>query len=250
MNQRSVIASPEGISRAKAALARQNFNQKAFALKVGLAYSTVNHFFTRVPIYRTNFEEICKFLDLDWQEIVAKSESVEETQKLSPLDKLWQQLQTLGSPTEKMGLVLVQENTLSWNWQTPSPYEKSVRVGNHIQFEINFDKPGYLLLLQKDTSGEVWCFCPSCFASQPYLNTGKTILPQEGSSMRAFPIEGTPGQEEILAVVTKTMPSLDWLPQESDDPLQIEASHLSRLLEYINQTGEYQVMYTQYMITE
>ncbi|KYC43937.1 hypothetical protein WA1_01960 [Scytonema hofmannii PCC 7110] len=249
MNQRSIIASPEGISRAKAALARQNFNQKIFAEKIGFAYSTVNNFFTGKPIYRTKFEEICKFLDLDWQDIVAQSVE-EETENLTPLDKLWQQLQTLGSPTEKMGVVLVKEKTLGWNWQTPNPYEKSVRVGNCIQFEVNFDNPGYLLLLQKDTSGEVWCFCPSCFASQPYLNAGKTILPQEGSSMRAFPIEGTPGQEEILAVVTKTMPGLDWLPQESDNPLQLEASHLSRLLEYINQTGEYQVLYTQYMITE
>jgi hypothetical protein len=29
-----------------------------------------------------------------------------------------------------MGLVLVKEETLGWNWRTPSRYEKSVSVGS------------------------------------------------------------------------------------------------------------------------
>ncbi|MBW4629028.1 MAG: DUF4384 domain-containing protein [Brasilonema octagenarum HA4186-MV1] len=248
MARRSLIASEAGIKIAKRALERRSLTQKALTLEVGLGWSTVNNFFNSKPIDRTNFEEICRFLDINWQDIV-KPFAEEETQQLTPLDELWQQLQTLGSPTEKMGLVLVKEETLAWSWRTPSPYEKSVRVGSHIRFEVNLETPGYLLLLQKDTSGQLWCFCPSCFAQEPQLETGKTRLPQEGSPLKSFPIEGDPGKEQMLAVITKEAPTLDWLPQGSDEPLQLEESHLIRLLEYVNQTGECEILYTEYVVT-
>ncbi|MEH1854397.1 MAG: DUF4384 domain-containing protein [Nostoc sp.] len=106
----------------------------------------------------------------------------------------------------------------------------------------------YLLLLQKDTSGQLWCFCPSCFAPQPHLNTGKTTLPQEGSPMTSFPIEGEPGKEEIIAVLTKEVPALDWLRQENDEVLSLEASHLIELLKYVTERGDYQLWYTDYMV--
>jgi DNA-binding Xre family transcriptional regulator len=235
---RSIAASATGIQQARQALTRQKFTQKSLALELGMAVSTIHNFFHRTPIYRTNFEEICTFLGLNWQDIATS------------IDQLWEQLQTLGTVTEKMGLVLVEEQTLGWGWPTSSIYEKSVRIGSYIRVEVNFENSGYLLLLQRDTSGNIWCFCPSCFAPQPHLNTGKTCLPQEGSEITCFPIEGTPGQEEILAVITQIMPSLDWLPQASDEPLQLKEIHLRELLDYMNQHGQYEVLYTEYMITE
>jgi hypothetical protein len=81
------------------------------------------------------------------------------------------------------------------------------------------------------------------------LNTGKTTLPQEGSPMTSFPIEGEPGKEEIIAVLTKEVPTLDWLRQESDEVLSLEASHLIELLKYVTECGDYQLWYTDYMIT-
>jgi DNA-binding Xre family transcriptional regulator len=245
---RSVVASEAGIVRAKQALKRQNLTQKAFSREIGLSWSTVNNFFNKKPIFRTNFEEICRFLDLDWQDIVEPFVEDEETQQLNPLEELWRELQMLGSPTEEMGLVLAQEETLDWGWKAPIRYEKSVRVGSYIRFEVNFSTPGYLLLLQKNTSGQVWCFCPSCFAPQPHLDTGKTTLPQEGSPLTSFPIEGTPGEECIVAVITKKVPTLDWLPQGSDEPLQMEERHLMQLLEYISEINDCEVLYTTYAI--
>ncbi len=115
---------------------------------------------------------------------------------------------------------------MGWRWQPASRYEKSVSVGSHIRFEVNFNTPGYLLLIQKDTSGGLWCFCPSCFAPQIQLKTGKTSLPQEGSPITSFPIEGEPGKEEILAVITQDALAFDWLPSESDEPLQLDENHL------------------------
>lgn len=243
---RTLVASTEGIKQVRKALKARNLTQTDFAAEVKLSYTTVSNFCNGKGVYRLNFEEMCVFLDLDWRDIAVFGEP--ETQELTPLDNLWQQLQLLSSPTEQMGLVLVKEETLGWGQKIPSRYEKSVQVGSYIRFEVNLETPGYLLLLQKDTSGQLWCFCPSCFAPQAHLNTGKTTLPQEGSPITSFPIEGNPGKEEIIAVFTKEVPALDWLPQGDNDPLELEASHLVALLEYVTGRGEYQLWYTDYMV--
>jgi transcriptional regulator with XRE-family HTH domain len=244
---RSLVASPEGIKLARKAFKATGLTQTDFAIEVKLGYTTVSNFLNGKPIYRTNFQEICVFLDLDWKDIAVLGET--EPEELTPLDKLWQQLQLLSSPTEQMGLVLVKEETLGWGKKIPSRYEKSVQVGNYIRFEVNLETSGYLILLQKDTSGQLWCFCPSCYASQPHLNTGKTTLPQEGSPITSFPIEGEPGKEEIIAVFTKELPTLDWLPPGDNEPLELQASHLAALLEYVGESGECQLLYTHYMVT-
>lgn len=229
--------------------------QKALAYENAIAsWATVSKFFNCKPIDRSIFIEICERLDLDWQDIVAPFLEEEETKQLllTPmplgLEQLWQQLKALGSPTEQMGLVLAKAETLSWGWQTNACYEKFVRLGSHIRFEVNLETPGYLLLLQNDTSGQVWCFCPSCFAPEPHLNTGKTSLPQEGSSVTSFPIEGAPGLEQILAVITQDVPALDWLPQGSNEPLQLTENHLMQLLEYVNQSVDCKLLYTDYQV--
>ncbi|MBF2063643.1 MAG: DUF4384 domain-containing protein [Calothrix sp. C42_A2020_038] len=242
--ERTLVASPEGVKRAKTALKSKQMTQTDFAIEVELGYTTVSNFFNRKPIYRTNFQEICAFLGLNWQDIA------EKIQEVTPLGQLWQQLIQLGSATEQMGLVLVEENTLGWGKQKPSRYVKSVRLGSYIQFEINLETPGYLLLLQKDTAGEVWCFCPSCFAPQQHLSHGKTSLPQQDSPITSFPIEGTPGLEQILAVVSQDLPTLNWLPQPDDDPLQLDENHLTELIEYVNKNEECQVLYTDYNVTD
>ncbi|MBW4667906.1 MAG: DUF4384 domain-containing protein [Cyanomargarita calcarea GSE-NOS-MK-12-04C] len=245
---RTLVASPEGVNHARKALKVRNLTQTDLGIEVELAYSTVSNFFNEKPIYRTNFQEICTFLDLDWQNIAAPGE--EETQKLTLLEELWQKLQTLGSPTEQMGLVIAQEETLGWTKKIPSRYEKSVRMGSYIRFEVNLETPGYLLLLQKDTLGQLWCFCPSCFAPQPQLEKGKTSLPQESSPITSFHIEGTPGKEQILAVITQDMPKLEWLSQANDEPLELTESFLGELLNYISTSRDNQIIYTEYEIVE
>lgn len=251
MPKRSLVASEKGVERAKYALIRKNWTQQTLADDVGVAsWATISKFFNRIPISYNIFVEVCQILDLDWQDIIAPFSPVEEPQQvlLTPLNQLWQQLQSLGSPTEEMGLVLVQTETLGWKWQANSRYEKSVRIGSYIQFEVNLENPGYLLLIQKDTSEQVWCFCPSCFAPQPQLDTGKTSLPQQGSPITSFPIEGVPGKEYILAVVTTEAPSLDWLPQGNDEPLELTEDDLIQLLEFVNTSENCRVLYTEYEV--
>ncbi len=257
MSSRSLIASEAGIQLAKQALERRGSNQTMLSEELGFAYSTVNNFFNQKPIYRTNFQEICTFLNLDWCEVAGiildEKREIEpaiesETESQTSLEKIWQKLKIQGSHTEKMGLVLAKEDTLAWGWGNQKRYEKSVKVGSYVQFEINLETPGFLLLIQKDTSGQVWCFCPSCFAPQPRLETGKTSLPQEGAEITAFPIEGMPGKEEILAVIARDISGLTWLPQGSDEPLELECDRITELFEFVSQQENCHVWYTDYIV--
>src|SRR5919199_1241819 len=78
MTGRSLTASTEGIEKANKALNRNNWSKKALAEELELARSTVSNFFRCKPVDRLNFEEICKKLALDWQEIVDRPTSEPE----------------------------------------------------------------------------------------------------------------------------------------------------------------------------
>jgi WD40 repeat protein len=68
---RSLRVSAQHLPKVKLAFQRKNFpSQKSLADKVLLGRDTVSKFFNGRLIDRINFEEICKELDLDWQEIV------------------------------------------------------------------------------------------------------------------------------------------------------------------------------------
>lgn len=75
MTGRSLKASPEGIEKAKKALSLKCLNQTALAEELVRARSTVSNFFRGKPVDRLNFEEICRKLDLDWEEIVLRPPS-------------------------------------------------------------------------------------------------------------------------------------------------------------------------------
>ncbi|MEH2378442.1 MAG: NACHT domain-containing NTPase [Nostoc sp.] len=70
MAERGLKASTEGIAKANQALIRNSLNKTALARDLGLSRATVTNFFRVIPIERLNFEEICKRLGLNWQEIV------------------------------------------------------------------------------------------------------------------------------------------------------------------------------------
>lgn len=70
MSKRGIKASKEGIPKAKQALKRNGLNISVLARELGVSRQPVSKFFNGKPIERLNFEEICKKLGLEWQEIV------------------------------------------------------------------------------------------------------------------------------------------------------------------------------------
>ncbi len=82
MSSRSLRVAPEYLEKVKSAVKRNNFpSQKALALELGLARSTVSNFLNGNPVDFLNFTEICEKLGLDWQAIAQIPEKEIEAEK-------------------------------------------------------------------------------------------------------------------------------------------------------------------------
>jgi hypothetical protein len=76
MAGRSLRLSEAGQQQARQALLLQNLTQKAISNEQAIAsWSTVNRFFNGKPVDRFIFQEICRTLELDWQEVAAMEEA-------------------------------------------------------------------------------------------------------------------------------------------------------------------------------
>ena len=125
----------------------------------------------------------------------------------------------------------------------------SVPLGSKIYFQLQLEKAGYLLLLEKGTSGKMWCLSPSGgFAPNPHLSAGVVKLPMLGARQSHFKLTGNPGVEEVVAVIAKDKPMLAWLSQ-SDRLLELREGHLKGLLEYLNHSRDCQVLRMEYRVT-
>jgi hypothetical protein len=166
-------------------------------------------------------------------------------------DQLWQQLWETATPTDKLKPVLLKSLSPLEMGEAEMTEEDSFsfRLNSRIRFEVNLDGAGYLLLLEKGTSGKMWCLCPSGFAPELKHLGGRVSLPQASSRHKYFKLTGSPGQEEIVAVITKDVPRLDWLPQPGEPLLQLREGHLTGLLEYLNLARDCQVLRMAYRVT-
>lgn len=107
MAKRSLKASEEGIKKAKIAFDRRRWTQEYLAAEVGLSTrNSIWKFFSRKPIERYIFMEICFKLDLDWEEIadLPKIEQENKSEKISVEN---------GQITENIANVVEQEK----DWQ-------------------------------------------------------------------------------------------------------------------------------------
>ncbi len=66
---RSLRASEAGIKQIKSAMKQGGFTQEAFAKALGISRSVITVLLRGEAIARDNFEELCKFLELDWRDI-------------------------------------------------------------------------------------------------------------------------------------------------------------------------------------
>ncbi|MGB7443265.1 MAG: DUF4384 domain-containing protein [Coleofasciculaceae cyanobacterium] len=164
--------------------------------------------------------------------------------------QLWQQLWETATPTDKMQPVpLASLSQLEMGEAEMADKSLAFPLGGKIQFEIELDGAGYLLLLEKGTSGKMWCLCPSGFAPEPHHRGGRVRLPQAKSRHKYFKLTGLPGQEEIVAVIAREVPRLEWLPKPGEPLLQLREGHLTGLLEYLKSYQDCQVFRMVYRVT-
>jgi len=95
------------------------------------------------------------------------------------------------------------------------------RLGSRVRLVIESDREGYLLLLDEGPEGITYCLCPSHFAPDTRLRKGQSNLPQEGAMYDSFEITGTPGREQLLAIITDEPLRLDWMPDDLANPARV-----------------------------
>jgi hypothetical protein len=94
-------------------------------------------------------------------------------------------------------------------------------IGSRLRIAIESEIEGHLLLLDKGTTGKIYCLCPSHFAPDTRLQKGLTYLPQERSHYDAFAVTGNPGREQLLAIVTNEPLNIDWMPTDTKTPARV-----------------------------
>ena len=68
--RKSIKVSNDRIKQVNMALGVNGYpSQRSLAYDTGLSLSTISNFLTGKPVSYTSFEELCRILNLDWQEI-------------------------------------------------------------------------------------------------------------------------------------------------------------------------------------
>lgn len=83
-------------------------------------------------------------------------------------------------------------------------------IGSRLRLAIELERAGHLLLLDRGTSGRVYCLCPSLFAPEQRLEPGLTHLPTPGGPYDSFLVTGQSGREHLLAIVAEAPILPEW----------------------------------------
>ena len=83
---RSLKVDREALERVKISLLRNGFpSQRALALDIGIALSTVSRFFTGKPVDYSTFVDLCEKLNLEWKDIADLDLARASSQKIQPV---------------------------------------------------------------------------------------------------------------------------------------------------------------------
>ncbi|RMH72912.1 MAG: DUF4384 domain-containing protein [Cyanobacteria bacterium J007] len=164
---------------------------------------------------------------------------------------LWERLKGTAQPTQQMGIK--DPRHLSHLGMLPAEnYLLEVPLNHEVIFEIQLFQPAHLTLLEREPNGTVVCLCPSPFArkSQFSQQQNRVILPQPNSPRQVF-TPNEKGTEQLLAVLTRESPGFDWLEQSRQGAMQLQASHLQEMFEYVTKTTDTdraRLLYTEYEV--
>ncbi|NEO53861.1 MAG: DUF4384 domain-containing protein [Okeania sp. SIO3B5] len=185
----------------------------------------------------------------EWLKEKQKLEGLLQRLQLLTISGLWEELRFRAVSTNKMGPVIPKVSDM--NMYTPdSNYRSTIPPGTEIKFEVQLERPGYLTLLEKGTTGEFFCLSPSSlFAPYPnFKEASKVLLPMEGASIEFFELSSEPGVEEIIVAIAPERPKLDWLPKPDQEPLQLQGKHLQEFLVYFECESDCTLWYMNYKV--
>lgn len=154
--------------------------------------------------------------------------------KLS-LDELWQELYALAVfAPQQLRFTPAVEQTARYP-AAGDRYLTEIKANTKIWLDLEIDRAGWLILLDRDPSGAITCLSPSPYAPEYRLERGLERLPQQTSIDRVFQPEML-GDEVLVAIILPEEPRFAWLT--GAECLELEQWHLQELLTYIKNSRE------------
>jgi serine/threonine protein kinase len=121
----------------------------------------------------------------------------------------------------------------------PKRAQYAYRLGAELCLALDIKRDGHLTLLDEGPEGKIYCLCPSQFAPNTKLESGRIYLPQEAAPHEAFELSGVPGKERLLAIVSDEPLELDWLSNDAEAPARVLSSNdIDSLFARLQQLGE------------
>lgn len=163
-------------------------------------------------------------------------------------EELWEQVTSFTGITIRAKKISTLEfDGSSWGEQEEKmptfPWDSELR------YEIKSQQPGYLTLIQKYASEKLYLFSPSCLVRQPYQPAQNHQFPS--SRLSFLPLKaGIAGVDWVIAIISQKKPSLSWIREENQKPLQLEESNLQELLNFIELEQDCEVIGTKFRIVE
>ncbi len=168
---------------------------------------------------------------------------LQENTPATSLEQCWQQLWDLAQlATEKQIKPAIvssrSSDNLDLRWNQETAEYTPVPLGSWIRYQVGFQ--GYLLLLERFTSGEIWCLSPSFLAPMWPFAGDETTIPDEKAQVSALEVTGSPGWENVVVAIAPSPLKWDWLPRLEDQPLQLRGEHLRELLDFARNDNSFE----------
>jgi Domain of unknown function (DUF4384) len=170
------------------------------------------------------------------------------------LDYLWRKLLCIAEYTEnKMGLISHNQNQskefrkLRRRNNDGDKYLRQVKIDEDVLVSVFPESKGYLLLLQRDSLGQIYCLAPSIYMPDNQILNNEYIIPQDGSPISS----NISGKTELFAIVISDITKFDWLIDAKTDELIINLECLKQLFEHLKlNRDKLEVFYTNFLVIE
>jgi hypothetical protein len=190
---------------------------------------TIRKFVTGIEVHKNTASAIIRFLGLDYDEIV-----LNDLPPLS-LDDAWQELERLAQPEPyRLRMVLAQLETASVDDEGVEKFLSQVPSKSSVWIEMTTEAAGHLILLDRDSTGEIVVLSPSHYIPVTEVCPGKQWFPHKSSTKRVFK-PATLGDEVFIAIILSELPNFDWL-KVGEKCVRLDAEEMQELLSHVKVT--------------
>ncbi len=199
---------------------------------IDLSKRTITDFAKGKSVRKTTAEKVINYLKLDRSDIIPDAEWNKGTADESvSIEEQWDELcQLAKSAPLRLKMDLAVEATAGMADEGEPKYLTEIVAKSNVWINLDVQQPGYLILLDIDSTGEITCLSPSHYVPKYRVEPGIERLPQEISSKRVFK-PATLGKEVLLAAILPEEPTFDWLTETKCQVL--DTVQLGELLDYI-----------------